>query len=222
MTLGAPWISLIASVFPLAVGVLVGFALRSRSPAGPRNPATYFYLTMTLIFLIVGITAAAVGVYAVAQLVGPAPPPSLGIGCVALNCTTFYPNVIGNGRMEMYSVAYNPHDLAIETAVGAGLFLVVALVGYLFAWPRARQVGGEVLASYRYLVAGLAVITLLIVVPLTAFSVFQVVDPTVAGLHGHAPGIRNLLALAVVSALVGVALRYHLGMVSSERSEPDQ
>jgi hypothetical protein len=224
MTLGAPWMSSVVWVFPLAVGVLVGLALRSRSPAGRRNPAAYFYLTMTLIFLIVGITTAGVGVYAVAQLIGPAPAPLFGIGCVALSCTTFYPSGIALGRGEMYAnaIAYSPHDVAIATAVGAGLFLAVALFGYLVAWPRARRVGGEILASYRYLVAGLAVVTLLIVVPLSAFSVFEAVDPTVAGLRGHAPGTRTLIALAVVSALVGVAFRYHLGMVSSETSEPDQ
>lgn len=224
MTLGAPWIGSVAWVFPLAVGVLVGLGLRSRSPSGRRNPAAYFHLTMSLIFLIVGITATGVGVYAVAQLIGPAPDYTFGMGCVALNCTNFYPTVIGNGRVEMYSnaVVYNPHNVAIAIAVGAGLFLAVAVAGYLVVWPRARRVSGELLASYRYLVAGLAVVTSLIVVPLTAYSVFQAVDPTVAGLRGHAAGTRNLIALAVVSAMVGIALRYHLRLVIPEGVDPDE
>ncbi len=208
-------------VFPLAVGVLVGLAMRSRSPSGSRNPAAYFHLTLSLIFLTVGITAAGVGVYAVAQLVGPAPDYSFGISCVALNCTTFYPNVVGNGRMELYSVAYNPRDVAIAAAVGAGLFFAFAVAGYLLTWPRARRVAGESLASYRYLVAGLAVVTLLIVVPLTAYSVFQVVDPIVAGLRGHAAGTRILVSLLVVSGLVGAALRHHLRVVGPASAEPE-
>ena len=222
MTLGAPWTSSVAWVFPLAMGVLVGLALRNRSPSGRRNPAAYFHLTMSLIFMVVGITAVGVGVYAVAQLIGPAPDYSVGMGCVALNCTTVYPNVIGNGRMELYSVSYSPHNVAIDIAIGAALFLAVAVAGYVFTWPRGRRLGGEILASYRYLVAGLAVLTLLIVVPLTAFSVFQAVDPTVAGLRGHAAGTRIFLSLAVVSAMVGFALRYHLRLVVPEGVDPDE
>lgn len=222
MTLGAPWIGSVAWVFPLAVGVLFGLAMRSRSPSGRRNPAAYFHLTMSLIFLIVGITAAGVGVYAAAQLIGPAPDYSFGIGCVSLNCTTFYPTVIGNGRMEMYSLSYSPHNIAIDIAIGAALFLAVAVIGYLFTWPRARRLGGQILTSYRYLVAGLAVLTLLIVVPLTAFSIFQAVDPTVAGLRGHAAGTRILVSLFVVSATVGIALRYHLRLVVPEDVDPDE
>jgi hypothetical protein len=221
VTLEAPQVSLVALLLPLAIGVLAGLALRSRPPSGARDPAAYFYLTMSLIFLAVGITAAGVGTYAVAQLVGPQPAGTHWAGCFGFSCTTFAPSVIGNGGTAFYSVAYKPHDVAIAVAVGAGLFLFVALAGYLITWPRTRRVDDGILASYRYLVAGLAAITLLIVVPLTAYGVFQAVDPTVAGLRGHAPGVRNLIALVVVSALVGAVLRYHLTMGSAKSSEPD-
>ena len=64
--------------------------------------------------------------------------------------------------------------------------------------------------------------TSLIVVPLTAYSVFQAVDPTVAGLRGHAAGTRILVSLLVMSALVGGALRYHLRLVVPEGVDPDE
>jgi hypothetical protein len=111
----------------------------------------------------------------------------------------------------------------ISVAVAAGLFALVAAGGWLLVWPRARRadaratddVGATATFSplgnaYRYLVAGLAGITLLVIVPVTADSVFRAIAPGVNQTSGHAPGVRDLVTFAALSLLLGAVLVYHL------------
>lgn len=150
----------------------------------------------------------------------------------------------GNGQALASGGGYAPLNRAflsassdatnhfISVSVLAGLFLIVAASAYYLLWRRARQmvveVGlgeppvGALPITYGYLVAGLAVLSLLVFVPLFADNIFRAIAPGVNETSGHADGLRNLVTFGVLSGLSALILRYHLGYLRSFRSTESQ
>jgi hypothetical protein len=116
----------------------------------------------------------------------------------------------------------------ISEAVAAGLFALTALVGYLWAWRRAKRLTeetglgqppvGRLPIGYAYLVVGLAAVALLVLVPLAADSVFRAIAPGLNETSGHADGLRNLVTFVTVSALSAWVASYYLRYANSLRS----
>ncbi|HEX6393097.1 MAG TPA: hypothetical protein VFZ97_06620 [Acidimicrobiales bacterium] len=113
----------------------------------------------------------------------------------------------------------------ISVSVLAGLFGVAAAIGYLLLWRRGRtmvmEIGldqpplGRLPVTYGYLIAGLAVLSLLVFAPLAADNIFRAIAPGVNETSGHADGVRNLITFLVLSGLTAVILLYHLRYLSS-------
>ena len=117
----------------------------------------------------------------------------------------------------------------ISLSVLTGLFFLTAATAYFFSWRRARgmvsEVGlgraplGRLPVTYAYLVAGLAVLSLLVFVPLTADNIFRAIAPGVNETSGHADGVRNLVTFLVLSGLSAAILWYHLGYLGALRRD---
>ena len=113
----------------------------------------------------------------------------------------------------------------ISLSVLTGLFFLTAAIAYFFSWRRARrmvrEVGlgqaplGRLPVTYSYLIAGLAVLSLLVFLPLTADNIFRAIAPGVNETSGHADGLRNLVTFLVLSGLSAGILRYHLGYLAA-------
>ncbi len=118
----------------------------------------------------------------------------------------------------------------ISAAVTAGLFTLAGLIGFLVFWPRARRVGTDAEedqvrvrrfgVAYGYLVATLSTLALLVFVPLTVDNIFRAIAPGVNSAPDHGDGIRGFVTFAVLSAMAGVALVYHLRYANRLREAP--
>ena len=117
----------------------------------------------------------------------------------------------------------------ISLSVLTGLFFLTAAIAYFFSWRRARgmvrEVGlghaplGRLPVTYAYLIAGLAVLSLLVFVPLTADNIFRAIAPGVNETSGHADGVRNLVTFLVLSGLSAEILWYHLRYLAALRRD---
>jgi hypothetical protein len=216
------------------VAVAAGTLFAGRSGLRRAGPAAYFFHTMSLLFLIVGVSTIGISLHAITQLVGPTPG-SASSSISGQICSPPIPSSVSplcnstNGGQSQGSTGFGDSFAAIKsitdnqnisTAVDAGFFVVAAAVGYALVWPRSRRLRGadpgtdyamyRLHLGYNYLVAGLAGLTLVVFLPATADSIFRAAAPGVNGTSGHADGVRNLVTFAVLSAIAGVILWYHL------------
>ena len=225
--------SLFAAVSPvLFLAVIAVLVMRGRDREDRPGPMPYFLNGVALACIIVGVFAAAVTVHSVASLVGPAPNSSVNISsssstAIGQSASGGFTNSFNTGTDNGFSAPETESSVVrnqnVSDSVTAGLFLVVALVGFRLVWPRAlREVadraGADLALRYAYFVAGLAALALLVLVPLTADNVFRAIAPGVASAPGHADGVRNLLTFGLVSVLLAVILRYHLQYATRLRS----
>jgi hypothetical protein len=124
-------------------------------------------------------------------------------------------SIIGDDQFVDFGTYSN--NASISDGVGAGLFLLMAGIGFWLTWPRARRLSGtgtdadiRLASRYNYLVVGLAALSLLVVVPLATYNIFRAIAPGVTGAYGHADGVRTFASLAVVAGLTALALVHHL------------
>jgi hypothetical protein len=113
-------------------------------------------------------------------------------------------------------------------SVLGGLFGLTAAAAYGLLWRRARRLIGEaglgnppiglLPITYCYLIAGIAVLSLLVFVPVFADNIFRAIAPGVNETSGHSDGVRNLVTFFVLTGLTGLILRYHLGYLHSLRN----
>lgn len=118
----------------------------------------------------------------------------------------------------------------ISVSVLAGLFGVTASATFLLLWRRARRLTNEVglgdppvgllPVTYGYLVAGIAVLSLLVFGPIFADNIFRAIAPGVNETSGHADGLRNLVTYFLLAGLTGFILRYHLQYLKGLRNPP--
>lgn len=116
----------------------------------------------------------------------------------------------------------------ISVSVLTGLFGLTAASAYVLLWRRARRLIGDaglgnppiglLPVTYGYLIAGIAVLSLLVFVPVFADNVFRAIAPGVNETSGHADGVRNLVTYFVLAALSGYILRYHLRFLHALRN----
>ena len=232
--------SLFAAVSPvLFLAVIAVLVMRGRDRDERPGPMSYFLHGVALACIIVGVFGAAVAVHSVSSLVGPTPGSSVGFssssstgisssssGVIRQSTSGTISNSFNNGTDNSFSSSVDSSAVRnqnVSNSVTAGLFLVVALVGFRLVWPRAlREVGdragAELALRYSYFVAGLTALALLVLVPVTADNVFRAIAPGVAGASGHADGVRNLVTFGLVSAVLTVILRYHLRYATQLRS----
>ena len=217
-------------IFPLFLGVAIGFTFRARGADGLRpGPAGYLFYSVSLVALVVGVFTLGLGAHFIAQLVGPTPQSgsSGGVNCVSPSlsgCSSGNAgSVAGASPFVVSSKAITNHFLS--DAVMSFFFAGVALFGYLMAWSRARRLDqygateadARLAINYSYLVAGVCAVTLLVTAPLMAEGIFRASAPGVTAAGGRADGVRNLVTFLVVDAVLLVNLVYHLRLVGVMR-----
>jgi hypothetical protein len=245
---------LTSALVVIVLVVAIASAVRREDGSG-AGPVAFFLFGMSLLTISLGVVSAGVLTYSVSELVGPSPQgifSAIGSSTnfcssssgsssslIPTNSPSSFSNsngtnidLCGNSGSSDLNLAGSNSDTDpyISAAVFAGIFLVIAVLGFGLAFSRARRLVGSVgfgrptvgrlPLTYAFLMAGLAAISLLAFVPIAGDSIFRAIAPGVNGTSGHAGGLRMLVTFAVLSGLSAAILVYHLRMARSLR-EPD-